>query len=265
MRLNRTQWELTGLCAALVVLVCVAGAAAAEGTSTIEPQPPSVCVLLAAASSARAADIRKHTRPEEPATTSVTDVQAEELTLTTTSATEQTIQTWVRTSAILDQTGKTLTAEIDSLQGALIQPGQRARAFQARSRASMYQARITRVTQQNDRMVVEAALTSSGADRTAPYLLEIVVDRGRFLAVPNAAIIEEGDKHIVYVQRHPGHYVPVEIHAGIQGELYTQVLHGLDGGEDVVTFGSFFVDAEHKLKAEMSSTDSATGHEHHRH
>jgi hypothetical protein len=36
--------------------------------------------------------------------------------------------------------------------------------------------------------------------------------------------------------------------AGVQGELFTQVLNGLQEGEQVVTIGSFFIDAEHKLK-----------------
>ena len=62
------------------------------------------------------------------------------------------------------------------------------------------------------------------------------------------AIIEEGDKHIVYVQQQPGLYLPQEIHTGIQGELYTQVLDGAKDGDQVVTFGSFFIDAEQKLK-----------------
>ena len=44
-------------------------------------------------------------------------------------------------------------------------------------------------------------------------------------------------------------YTPHEIHTGIQGELYTQVLDGVKDGDQVVTFGSFFIDAEHKLKA----------------
>jgi hypothetical protein len=42
--------------------------------------------------------------------------------------------------------------------------------------------------------------------------------------------------------------VPKEVHTGIQGELYTQVLEGLQANTPVVTFGSFFIDAEHKLK-----------------
>jgi multidrug efflux pump subunit AcrA (membrane-fusion protein) len=52
----------------------------------------------------------------------------------------------------------------------------------------------------------------------------------------------------VYVQQQPGQYRPVAIQTGIQGELYTQVLDGLVDGAQVVTFGSFFIDAERKLK-----------------
>jgi hypothetical protein len=46
-----------------------------------------------------------------------------------------------------------------------------------------------------------------------------------------------------------GEYVPKEVQTGIQGELYTQVLGGLQANTPVVTFGSFFIDAEHKLKS----------------
>jgi len=79
------------------------------------------------------------------------------------------------------------------------------------------------------------------------YVMEIVVERGPFLSVPNEAIIEEGDTRVVYIQQGT-RYVPREIHAGIQGELYTQVIDGVNDGDQVVTFGSFFIDAEHKLK-----------------
>jgi hypothetical protein len=35
---------------------------------------------------------------------------------------------------------------------------------------------------------------------------------------------------------------------GLQGELYTEVTSGVREGEQVVTFGSFFIDSEFKLK-----------------
>jgi hypothetical protein len=220
-------------------------------------------VLALASSGSYAASMRERMRPTDAHTTSVDQTQAADVSLTTTAVKEQAIQTWVRTSGMLDGSGKILTAELDLRDGVLVQVGQRARAYPVTFRASMYQAKVTRVTPKEGRVVVEVTLPVEGRDRQAPYLLEIVVDRGRFLAVPNAAIIEEGDTQVVYIQHHPGHYVPTEIHTGLQGELYTQVLHGLEGGEQVVTFGSFFVDAQHKLKD--SGGNAAMGHEHHHH
>ena len=90
---------------------------------------------------------------------------------------------------------------------------------------------------------------ASGRQNAIHYVMEIVVERGPFLAIPNEAIIEEGDRRVVYVQRAAGQYVPQEIQTGIQGELLTEIVGGLNDGDQVVTFGSFFIDAEHKLKA----------------
>jgi Cu(I)/Ag(I) efflux system membrane fusion protein len=84
--------------------------------------------------------------------------------------------------------------------------------------------------------------------------MEILIEQGPFLSVPNEAIIEEAEQRIVYVQQQEGQYAPREIHIGIQGELYTQILAGVDDGDQVVTFGSFFIDAEHKLKGSEHSS-----------
>jgi hypothetical protein len=111
----------------------------------------------------------------------------------------------------------------------------------------MYQAYVTRVNAHGHDAAIEVTLAASGRLNTTLYVLEIVVEQGPFLSVPNEAIIEEGDRHIVYVQRN-GEYVLTEIHTGIQGELLTQVVDGLAPDAQVVTFGSFFIDAEHKLK-----------------
>src|SRR5439155_19022621 len=115
-----------------------------------------------------------------------------------------------------------------------------------------------RVSPGADGVLVEASLAETGRRNTAVYVIEIVVERGPFLSVPNEAIIEEGDKQIVYVQQQPGQYAPQEIHTGIQGELYTQVLDGVRDGDEVVTFGSFFIDAEHKLKGTEQGSQSPT-------
>jgi len=95
---------------------------------------------------------------------------------------------------------------------------------------------------------VEVSLAAAAHTDDRFYVMEVVVERGPFLSIPNEAIIEEGDRHIVYVEQQPGQYVAREIHTGIQGELLTQVLDGVKEADQVVTFGSFFIDAEQKLK-----------------
>ena len=97
-------------------------------------------------------------------------------------------------------------------------------------------------------MAIVATLAGQGLEGSTRYVLEIVTELGEFLSVPNEAIIETEGKRVVYVPQGQGRYVPREIRAGVQGELFTQVLEGLEPGEQVVTFGSFFIDAEYQLK-----------------
>ena len=220
------------------------------------------CASLWLFSIATAQDVRSRTRPKPNLSTAVDDKQAVDLTLTLTKAAVRPVQSWIRTSGKIDKTGKTVTGYVYPPDSTLIRVGQRVRAFPLESKSSMYQAFVTRVIPQGSRAMVELTLSASGREGSTNYVLEIVVDRGEFLSVPNEAIIEEGDKHVVYLQHHPGMYVPQEIHTGIQGELYTQVLHGLSEGDQVVTIGSFFIDSEYKLK---SSGESPAGNEHQHH
>jgi hypothetical protein len=129
----------------------------------------------------------------------------------------------------------------------------------------MYQAWVTRVVPQGGGVTIEATLASTGRENSEHYVMEVVVERGQFLAVPNEAIIEEGDRRIVYVAQHPGHYVPQEIRTGVQGELYTQILDGLAEGDPVVTFGSFFIDSEYKLKSMGQGASGGMSDDQHHH
>ncbi len=208
---------------------------------------PLLVSLLLTSGVARAQDVRQHTRIA-PRGTTITESQAAALTLTLGTVSSRLIQTWIRTAGTIDQTGKILSARLVGPDTGLVKVGQRARAFPPSSKSSMYQAYVTRVTPRGAGATVEASLAAVGRQNSTRYVLEIVVERGPFLSVPNEAIIEEGDRQIVYVEQQPGEYALQEIHTGIQGELYTQVLNGLAEGAQVVTLGSFFIDAEHKLK-----------------
>ncbi len=178
----------------------------------------------------------------------VSGTQAADLTLTLSTVATRSIQQVIRTGGAIDKSHKVITATIASKDAEFVQVGQRVKSFPPESKSSMYQARVTRVSSRDGKSVVEATLSGEGIEGRLNYVMEIIVERGEFLSIPNEAIIEEGDHRIVYVQQKDGSYVPRTIETGFQGELYTQITGGLKEGEQVVTFGSFFIDSEYKLK-----------------
>jgi hypothetical protein len=153
------------------------------------------------------------------------------------------LQVWVRASGRQDAVTGYVIARVPSVQARLLKVGQRVRAFQLRSRASMYQGRVVSAAGNN----VSIQLRSSGAPESA-YLLEIIADLGPHLSIPNEAVIEEGDRQLVYVRHASGDLVPRTIRTGQRGELFVEVIEGLKDDEQVVTFGSFFIDAEFRMK-----------------
>jgi hypothetical protein len=218
-------------------------------------KPGIVCILHFAfcialfAPLAHAQGIRDRIRGDRERSTAVTESQAADLTLTKTAVTVRPIQVWVRTAGAIGKGSRIINVTLSAAEGALVKVDQRVRAFPPEARSSMYQARVTQISKAaGDRVAVTVTLVAPPREGSRWYVMEIVADRGELLSVPNEAIIEEGDKHVVYVEQQQGQYVPREIHIGAQGELYTHVLDGVKEGDQVVTFGSFFIDAEHKLK-----------------
>ncbi len=195
-----------------------------------------------------AQSIRDRIRLSKDQLTPITEAQANELTLTLNDASIRPIQIWVRTAGVIDSGRRTVTAILPPHEAGYVKVGQRVKAFPPESRSSMFQAKVTRVVSEGGKTYVSAALSGPGHEGSTRYVLEIVTEPIEFLSVPNEAIIESDGKHVVYVQADKGRYDPREIKPGLQGERYTQVLDGLVAGDQVVTFGSFFIDADHKLK-----------------
>ena len=119
---------------------------------------------------------------------------------------------------------------------------------------------VTRSPLRKAGALVQVRLAATGPRDS--YLLEIITEQAAVLSIPTEAIIEEGARQVVYVQSKSGDFQPRVIHTGAQGELYTQVLHGLTEGEQVVTLGSFFIDSEYQLK---SSGQPAMSNDHTHH
>jgi multidrug efflux pump subunit AcrA (membrane-fusion protein) len=219
-------------------------------TSTDMPRPLILILVLtcALAAGVSAQSIRDHVRLKGPKTTTVSEAQASELTLTVTEVSVRPIQVWVRAAGLVDEARKTVTASLPAVDGKRVRVGQRARVFSPESRSRMYQGNVLQVVPSNGGIAVKVTLMGQALEASRHYIMEVVTEDGEHLSVPNEAIIDRGGHTLVYVQDKGGEYTPRDIKVGVQGELFTQVLDGLTGGEHVVTIGSFFIDAEHKLK-----------------
>jgi hypothetical protein len=207
-----------------------------------------VLVLAALTPAAAAQGVRAFTRPVHTSAP-LTETQAAEVTLTLTDAVPRPIQTWVRAAGTPDASGRMVTISVRGAQAGLVQPGQRLRAFSVNSRSQMQQGRVAKVSRIDGGVLVQAELASPLAGDPSRCLIEIVTEAGPFLSVPNVSIIEEDGQQIVYLRQQDGSHIPRIIKTGIQGELYTQVTDGLSENDEVVSVGSFFVDAETKLKS----------------
>jgi len=78
--------------------------------------------------------------------------------------------------------------------------------------------------------------------------VEIRIDMGRRLIIPNEAVIDTGTRQIIYVDKGEGYFEPREVHLGLKAGGMTEVLHGLEAGEKVASSGTFLIDSEAQLK-----------------
>ena len=207
-----------------------------------------VTLLLVALNVSSTHGQRERIRLNPRRSTPVTQAQASELTLTLTEVAVRPLQVWVRVAGSVDNTRRVVTAVVPEALAPRLRTGQRVRAFSPASRSRMYQGSVAQIVSKAGQATVSVELRGQTLEDARYYVLEIVTEDGEFLSVPNEAIIENGGAPRVYVQDSDGSYAPREVTLGVQGELFTEVLDGVKSGEQVVTIGSFFIDAEHKLK-----------------
>ncbi len=79
--------------------------------------------------------------------------------------------------------------------------------------------------------------------------VEIQIKMGEELAVPESAVIDTGQRKIVFVLTGKGRFEPREVQLGFKADSYYQVISGLKTDEEVVTSAQFLIDSESRLKA----------------
>ncbi len=79
--------------------------------------------------------------------------------------------------------------------------------------------------------------------------VEILVSPGPRLVIPRSAVLDAGDRQLVYVEKAPGTFEMRRVTLGLRGEEYVEVRKGIRKGEKVVTSGNFLIDSESQLRS----------------
>ncbi|MEX2316000.1 MAG: heavy metal-binding domain-containing protein [Pirellulales bacterium] len=77
--------------------------------------------------------------------------------------------------------------------------------------------------------------------------------RGEVLTVPETAVIDTGERPLVYVDRGGGMFEGVEVVVGPRADGYLAILSGLQAGQKVASTGAFLLDAETRLSRNLAT------------
>jgi Cu(I)/Ag(I) efflux system membrane fusion protein len=74
---------------------------------------------------------------------------------------------------------------------------------------------------------------------------------GMATVVPSEALIDTGRRQVVIVKR-GGRFIPQEVRVGRDSDQWTEIVAGLQPGEDVAASGQFLIDSEASLQGFLS-------------
>jgi Cu(I)/Ag(I) efflux system membrane fusion protein len=120
------------------------------------------------------------------------------------------------------------------------------------------QTRSTRVRIEVDNPPVEGE--GHGLTRILPHRAyaeaEITAQLGEGLVVPRSAVLRDGRRSVVYVEKSTGEYEQRAVRTGRVGDEGIEILEGLKDGEHVVAQGNLMIDAEAQLRGSVAGTQT---------
>jgi Cu(I)/Ag(I) efflux system membrane fusion protein len=79
--------------------------------------------------------------------------------------------------------------------------------------------------------------------------VELNVPLGLRLAVPKDAVLETGERKIIFIHHGGGKLEWRNVATGVRGSEWVEITEGLQAGEHIVTSANFLIDSESQLKA----------------
>jgi len=89
--------------------------------------------------------------------------------------------------------------------------------------------------------------------------VELRVDLGEGLVVPSDAVVDTGERKIVFVAHDGGHFEPRALKLGMALDGAYQVLEGLSAGDSIASQGQFLLDSESRIRGATSGGQPSHG------
>jgi RND family efflux transporter MFP subunit len=89
--------------------------------------------------------------------------------------------------------------------------------------------------------------------------VEMELDAAEGVVVPDSAVLDTGERQVVFVASGGGRFAPREVRVGVRSGGRALLLAGVAEGEEVVVRANFLLDSESRLRAALAGT---SGHAH---
>ncbi|NLS04827.1 efflux RND transporter periplasmic adaptor subunit [Rhizobium sp. P32RR-XVIII] len=73
------------------------------------------------------------------------------------------------------------------------------------------------------------------------------------VSVPNSAVVDTGDRQVVFIDKGDGRFEPKDVKLGVRGDDNTEIRQGVAVGDKVVVSANFLIDAESNLNSALSA------------
>jgi len=150
-------------------------------------------------------------------------------------------------------------AQIYEYELAAVKPGQKAvitsRAWPGRDFEGLVRSLDPIVSGETRTLRARIETQNPGLELRPDMYVEarIEIELGTALTVPAGAILNTGEKELVFVMKADGVFEPREVRTGRRDEENVEVRSGVSKGEKVVTSANFLIDSESRMRAALGN------------
>jgi Cu(I)/Ag(I) efflux system membrane fusion protein len=161
--------------------------------------------------------------------------------------------------------------QLPESQAALVKPGTRVTATSPAAPGQTFEGRVQTLLPGVDpvtRTLKARMELSNAAGQLVPGMLvsmqfALPAEAARLL-VPSDAVIHTGQRSVVMLAEGEGRFTPAEVKVGREAGEQTEILEGLQEGQQVVLSGQFLIDSEASLRGLLARLGTAAAAQVHR-